>query len=49
MPTSPDRTPALAGVFVPTLVIHGKADPPVDPSGGKATAEAVRSGSVAVS
>ncbi len=39
--TQPDRTAALAGVTVPTLVVHGEADPLVDPSGGKATAAAV--------
>jgi len=39
--TQPDRTPALAGVTAPTLVIHGEADPLVDPSGGRATAAAV--------
>ena len=39
--TQPDRTAALAGVTAPTLVIHGEADPLVDPSGGKATAAAV--------
>lgn len=38
---SPDRTPALAKVEVPTLVIHGESDPLVDPSGGRATAEAI--------
>jgi pimeloyl-ACP methyl ester carboxylesterase len=38
---SGDRTDALAGVTVPTLVIHGDADPLVDPSGGVATAKAV--------
>src|SRR5581483_4340286 len=37
----PDRTEALAKVEVPTLVIHGAADPLVDPSGGRATAAAV--------
>lgn len=37
----PDRTPGLRGLEVPTLVIHGDADPLVDPSGGRATAEAV--------
>ena len=36
-----DRTPALAGVVAPTLVIHGAADPLVQPSGGEATAQAV--------
>jgi pimeloyl-ACP methyl ester carboxylesterase len=39
---SPDRTPGLRGLTVPTLVIHGERDPLVDPSGGKATAAAVR-------
>ncbi|SDY81400.1 Pimeloyl-ACP methyl ester carboxylesterase [Amycolatopsis xylanica] len=38
---SPDRTAALAGVRVPTLVIHGEADPLVGVSGGKATAAAI--------
>jgi pimeloyl-ACP methyl ester carboxylesterase len=38
---SPDRTPDLAKVEIPTLVIHGESDPLVDPSGGRATAEAV--------
>jgi pimeloyl-ACP methyl ester carboxylesterase len=37
----PDRTAALARVTVPTLVIHGEADPLVNPSGGRATAEAI--------
>ena len=36
-----DRTPGLAKVTVPTLVIHGEADPLVTPSGGEATARAV--------
>jgi pimeloyl-ACP methyl ester carboxylesterase len=26
---------------VPTVVIHGEADPLIDPSGGRATAEAI--------
>ena len=39
--TQPDRTEALGRLDVPTLVIHGDADPLVDPSGGRATAEAV--------
>jgi len=39
--TQPDRTPALASVSVPTLVIHGEDDPLVDPSGGRATADAI--------
>ncbi len=38
---SPDRTAALAGVTVPTLVIHGLVDTLVKPSGGIATANAV--------
>ena len=38
---SPDRTGQLRSVKAPTLVIHGEADPLVDPSGGKATAAAV--------
>ncbi len=36
-----DRTAALGAVDVPTLVIHGDADPLVTPSGGEATAKAV--------
>jgi pimeloyl-ACP methyl ester carboxylesterase len=38
---SPDRTPALRQLKIPTLVIHGENDPMVDPNGGKATAAAV--------
>jgi pimeloyl-ACP methyl ester carboxylesterase len=38
---SPDRTAALGAVTVPTLVVHGEADPLVDVSGGRATAAAV--------
>lgn len=38
---SPDRRPGLAEVDVPTLVIHGDADPLVQPEGGRATADAV--------
>jgi pimeloyl-ACP methyl ester carboxylesterase len=38
---SGDRTAALAKVEVPTLVIHGTADPLIDVSGGKATAAAI--------
>lgn len=37
----PDRTEALRGVSVPTLVIHGDSDLLVDNSGGRATADAV--------
>jgi pimeloyl-ACP methyl ester carboxylesterase len=39
--SQPDRTSALRSVRVPTLVIHGAEDPLVDPSGGRATADAV--------
>src|SRR5829696_7174421 len=38
---SGDRTSSLSEVRVPTLVIHGDADPLVHHSGGTATAEAV--------
>lgn len=38
---SPDRTPGLQQLSLPTLVIHGLADPLVLPSGGIATARAV--------
>lgn len=38
---SPDRTAGLRRLKVPTLVIHGLADPLVQPSGGRATARAV--------
>ena len=38
---SPDRTPALQQLDLPTLVIHGLVDPLVRPSGGIATAQAV--------
>ena len=38
---SGDRTPRLRSLSVPTLVIHGAADPFVDPSGGRATAAAI--------
>jgi pimeloyl-ACP methyl ester carboxylesterase len=38
---SPDRTAGLHDVTVPTVVIHGTADPLVDVSGGRATAAAV--------
>lgn len=37
----PDRTADLGRVAVPTLVIHGAADPLVAPSGGEATAAAI--------
>ena len=38
---SGDRTEGLRGVSVPTLVIHGDADPLVQVDGGRATAAAV--------
>jgi pimeloyl-ACP methyl ester carboxylesterase len=38
---SGDRTAALAGVRVPTLVVHGDRDPLVQVEGGRATAAAV--------
>lgn len=38
---SPDRTEALGEVAVPTLVVHGAADPLVTLPGGEATAKAV--------
>ncbi len=39
--TAPDRTRLLGQVGVSTTVIHGDADPLVDISGGRATAEAI--------
>jgi pimeloyl-ACP methyl ester carboxylesterase len=39
--SAPDRTAALRQVRVPTLVIHGTADPLVHVSGGRATARAI--------
>jgi pimeloyl-ACP methyl ester carboxylesterase len=38
---SPERTDALGKVTVPTVVIHGAADPLITLSGGEATAAAV--------
>lgn len=38
---APDRTAALAAVAVPTLVLHGEADPLIGVSGGRATARAI--------
>jgi len=38
---SGDRTPALRQLDVPALVIHGKNDLLVNPSGGRATAKAI--------
>ena len=39
---SGDRTSELRRIETPTLVIHGSADPLVSPSGGRATARAIR-------
>jgi pimeloyl-ACP methyl ester carboxylesterase len=39
--TAPDRTALLGALRVPTTVIHGDADPLVDVSGGRATADAI--------
>lgn len=38
---SGDRTARLGALRLPTLVVHGLADPICDPSGGRATAEAI--------
>jgi pimeloyl-ACP methyl ester carboxylesterase len=38
---SGDRTPDLRNLDLPALVIHGKSDPLVNPSGGRATAKAI--------
>jgi len=38
---SGDRTAELHGIEAPTLVIHGREDPLVAPSGGRATARAI--------
>jgi pimeloyl-ACP methyl ester carboxylesterase len=37
----PDRTADLAKLNIPTTVIHGRRDPLVHPSGGRATARAI--------
>ena len=39
--TQPDRTEALRQLTIPTLVIHGTADPVMGISGGRATAAAI--------
>jgi pimeloyl-ACP methyl ester carboxylesterase len=39
---SGDRTRELRDVVAPTLVVHGTADPLVKPSGGRATARAIK-------
>ena len=38
---SPDRRPGLRDITVPTLVLHGEADPLIQLEGGQATAEVV--------
>jgi pimeloyl-ACP methyl ester carboxylesterase len=38
---APDRSAALRQLALPTLVIHGDADPLISPSGGAATAAAI--------
>ncbi|MGZ5367062.1 alpha/beta fold hydrolase [Aeromicrobium sp.] len=40
--TQPDRTRDLANLDIPTTVVHGLSDPLVNPSGGRATAAAIR-------
>src|SRR5438270_10835960 len=39
--TAKDRTQQLKRLDIPTTVIHGDADPLVNPSGGRATAAAI--------
>jgi pimeloyl-ACP methyl ester carboxylesterase len=46
--TAADRTPLLRRLRVPTTVIHGDADPLVDVSGGRATAEAIQGAKLVV-
>jgi len=38
---APDRTPRLRSLDLPTTVIHGSQDRLINPSGGRATAEAI--------
>ena len=45
---SPDRTPLLRAVDVPTLVIHGRVDPLITLPGGEATAAAIPGASLLV-
>ncbi len=40
--SSPNRAPQLGWIRAPTVVIHGTADKLVRPSGGRATAKAIR-------
>jgi len=46
--TQADRTPKLANVTVPSLVIHGRPDPLVTLSGGEATAKAIPNATLVV-
>lgn len=39
--SSPHRADGLAGVQVPTVVIHGSVDPLIDPSGGRRAAKLI--------
>ena len=39
--TQPDRTAALRALTIPATVVHGTADRLVNPSGGRATADAI--------
>ena len=39
--TATDRTSGLGGLRMPVLVVHGRDDPLVDMSGGRATADAI--------
>ncbi len=39
--TQPDRTAALRTLTIPATVVHGTADRLVNPSGGRATADAI--------
>jgi pimeloyl-ACP methyl ester carboxylesterase len=45
---SGNRTTALRSVAVPTLVVHGAADPLIDISGGRATARAIPEAELAI-
>jgi len=45
---SPDRTPRLGEIGVPTLVVHGDGDTLVNVSGGRATAAAIPGAELAV-
>jgi pimeloyl-ACP methyl ester carboxylesterase len=46
--TARDRTETITQIRVPTTVIHGDADPLVDVSGGRATAEAIHGAKLVV-